>query len=409
MAATVDAKLLRATKFPPEFSQKVDMQKVNLQVMKKWIAGRISEILGSEDDVVIELCFNLIDGPRYPDIKSMQIQLTGFLDKDTPSFCRDLWKLCLSAQSSPQGVPKELLEAKKLELIQEKIKLRKTTAPAVRYKSVEIMSQLKPGIESDGIVASVEVEGIIGAEDAAATELSMIAVEASVVEVVQVPHRGEIATHINPVVIAMCLTDAVVTGKDSAVVVPQLTRQSKVFEPAPAPKPAEIPKAETVVRTKEKLPSITISHPKTTQIFRLTQSVKVSDPQRQSATKSLSVILIFPVTIPQSQTPAQKKRDHKRSSSRRRVASRSRASLSPKGPSPSKRRRSSSASPRARRDRSADVSENEDRLRSPKHETASVAKETKTIEQRANELKEKLLKDKIIKMRKASTSDAVGK
>lgn len=56
-----------------------------------------------------------------PDIKSMQIQLTGFLDKDTAPFCKDLWKLCLSAQSSPQGVPKELLEAKKLELIQEKV------------------------------------------------------------------------------------------------------------------------------------------------------------------------------------------------------------------------------------------------------------------------------------------------
>lgn len=35
MAASVDAKLLRTTKFPPEFNQKVDMQKVNLQVMKK--------------------------------------------------------------------------------------------------------------------------------------------------------------------------------------------------------------------------------------------------------------------------------------------------------------------------------------------------------------------------------------
>jgi serine/arginine repetitive matrix protein 1 len=35
MAASVDAKLLRQTKFPPEFSQKVDMQKVNVEVMKK--------------------------------------------------------------------------------------------------------------------------------------------------------------------------------------------------------------------------------------------------------------------------------------------------------------------------------------------------------------------------------------
>lgn len=51
----------------------------------------------------------------------LQIQLTGFLDKDTPSFCKELWTLCLSAQSNAQGVPKELLEAKKLELIQEKV------------------------------------------------------------------------------------------------------------------------------------------------------------------------------------------------------------------------------------------------------------------------------------------------
>jgi serine/arginine repetitive matrix protein 1 len=103
----------------------------------RWISGKISEILGSEDDVVIELCFNLVEGARFvclsiffdlvlclhvaqPDIKKMQIQLTGFLDKDTAGFCKELWKLCLSAQSNPQGVPKELLEAKKLELIQEK-------------------------------------------------------------------------------------------------------------------------------------------------------------------------------------------------------------------------------------------------------------------------------------------------
>ncbi|CEJ90750.1 Putative Serine/arginine repetitive matrix protein 1 [[Torrubiella] hemipterigena] len=121
MASRTDARLLKTTKFPPEFSQKVDMRKVNLQVMKKWIANRMSEILGNDDDVVIELCFNLIEGSRFPDIKALQIQLTGFLDKDTAGFCKELWKLLLSAQDSPQGVPKELLEAKKLELIQEKM------------------------------------------------------------------------------------------------------------------------------------------------------------------------------------------------------------------------------------------------------------------------------------------------
>lgn len=35
MASSVDAKLLKSTKFPGEFSQKVDMKKVNVEVMKK--------------------------------------------------------------------------------------------------------------------------------------------------------------------------------------------------------------------------------------------------------------------------------------------------------------------------------------------------------------------------------------
>jgi hypothetical protein len=35
MASSVDAKLMRRTKFPPEFNKKVDMTKVNIEVMKK--------------------------------------------------------------------------------------------------------------------------------------------------------------------------------------------------------------------------------------------------------------------------------------------------------------------------------------------------------------------------------------
>jgi serine/arginine repetitive matrix protein 1 len=56
-----------------------------------------------------------------PNIKELQIQLTGFLDKDAATFCQALWKLCLSAQDSQHGVPKELLEAKKAELAQAKV------------------------------------------------------------------------------------------------------------------------------------------------------------------------------------------------------------------------------------------------------------------------------------------------
>ncbi|KAJ9648577.1 hypothetical protein H2199_001432 [Coniosporium tulheliwenetii] len=102
MASSVDQKLLRSTKFPPEFNQKVDIRKINVEVMKKWIAGKISEILPG-DDVVTEMCFNLLVEDNFPNIKSIQIQLTGFLEKDTAAFCKELWNLCLSAQANPKA------------------------------------------------------------------------------------------------------------------------------------------------------------------------------------------------------------------------------------------------------------------------------------------------------------------
>ena len=37
MASSVDAKMLKSTKFPLEFNQKVDMTKVNVEVMKKYV------------------------------------------------------------------------------------------------------------------------------------------------------------------------------------------------------------------------------------------------------------------------------------------------------------------------------------------------------------------------------------
>jgi serine/arginine repetitive matrix protein 1 len=51
----------------------------------------------------------------------LQIQLTGFLEKDAAPFCKELWNLCLSAQKSDTGIPQQLVEAKKAELIQEKV------------------------------------------------------------------------------------------------------------------------------------------------------------------------------------------------------------------------------------------------------------------------------------------------
>ena len=65
MALSIDQKRLKATKFPPEFDKKVDIEKVNIDLMKKWIANRITTILGDEDDIVVETCYNLVEQNQF--------------------------------------------------------------------------------------------------------------------------------------------------------------------------------------------------------------------------------------------------------------------------------------------------------------------------------------------------------
>ena len=39
----------------------IDMEKVNLDTIKPWITERLNDLLGFEDDVVIEFVFNLLE------------------------------------------------------------------------------------------------------------------------------------------------------------------------------------------------------------------------------------------------------------------------------------------------------------------------------------------------------------
>lgn len=50
----------------------------------------------------------------------MQINLTGFLEKNTQPFILDLWKLLISAQQSKSGIPQKFLEEKKQEIMRNK-------------------------------------------------------------------------------------------------------------------------------------------------------------------------------------------------------------------------------------------------------------------------------------------------
>lgn len=55
--------------------------------------------------------------------KEVQIQITGFMEKNTGKFMKELWMLLLSAQKNASGVPQQFLDAKEEELLKKKVLL----------------------------------------------------------------------------------------------------------------------------------------------------------------------------------------------------------------------------------------------------------------------------------------------
>ncbi len=114
-----EKKLLKsmAKQFPPEYKIKVDMAKVNWEAMKVWISKRLIELLGGvEDDVLIGYVFEQLEGKKEVDPRLLQINLTGFLERNTSLFCHELWNLLISAASNPSGIPQKFLDEKAAEM-----------------------------------------------------------------------------------------------------------------------------------------------------------------------------------------------------------------------------------------------------------------------------------------------------
>ncbi|CAI8616630.1 unnamed protein product [Vicia faba] len=137
------AKLLKSQKFAPELEHLVDMTKVNMEVMRPWITRKVTELLGFEDEVLINFIHGLLDAKKVNG-KEVQIQITGFMEKNTGKFMKELWTLLLSAQKNASGVPQQFLDAKEEELLKKKAENDRISSEIQRKKdkeSKEIMEE----------------------------------------------------------------------------------------------------------------------------------------------------------------------------------------------------------------------------------------------------------------------------
>ena len=113
-------KLFASRSWPIEFSEKVDITKVSIESLRPWIEARITKLLGQDDEIVYEYCVAQLEAfdpvERTVDPREIQLNLEGFLGVESSAILmRELWSLLISAQSSPLGVPQELIDERKRE------------------------------------------------------------------------------------------------------------------------------------------------------------------------------------------------------------------------------------------------------------------------------------------------------
>ena len=114
-------KMLKTMKFSNSVKnakrRQVDMKRVKLDTVKPWITDQINQALGFEDEIVIEMVFNQLEAGQFPDPKTLQINMTGFLNaKKARDLVGELWPMLVSACENGTGIPTVILEKKKREI-----------------------------------------------------------------------------------------------------------------------------------------------------------------------------------------------------------------------------------------------------------------------------------------------------
>ena len=114
---------MKTLKFADNLEKKIDMKKVSLAAMKPFITDKLNQLMQPvEDEVIIEYVFSQLEQSQYPDGKSMQMMMTGFLGKTKSRvFMEDLWNILADAQENEFGLPRELIEMKKTEMLKKKV------------------------------------------------------------------------------------------------------------------------------------------------------------------------------------------------------------------------------------------------------------------------------------------------
>jgi len=124
--------------------QAIDIHRINLPVIDKWIEARVLKELGFDDDVLVGMICNKIREEPL-NVKALIVDLSMFLGNEAKlKFVTDLWTLFLEAQQSPDGLPQSLVDLKKKELESKAQTSQKKPLPSSESQSSRARSKSPP-------------------------------------------------------------------------------------------------------------------------------------------------------------------------------------------------------------------------------------------------------------------------
>ncbi|EDL43402.1 hypothetical protein, conserved [Plasmodium vivax] len=123
-----EKKLIEKMTWPEIYKHKIDLTKINLDVVGKWIQKRLIEILGFEDDILYEYCVSQLrldpeaideESENFLNSKRLKINLTGFIgNKKSEVFVQELLELLISGEQNEAQLLASQMETKRIEMEQ---------------------------------------------------------------------------------------------------------------------------------------------------------------------------------------------------------------------------------------------------------------------------------------------------
>ncbi len=100
---------------PEIFNHKLNLDKVEMQIIKHWINDELKSMLTVEDSHFSEYIYNiLLTDYKLP--KKIYSILIQFLGEKTLSFMTNLWCVLIDSENSLNGVSFKIIERKRFEL-----------------------------------------------------------------------------------------------------------------------------------------------------------------------------------------------------------------------------------------------------------------------------------------------------